>query len=78
MTPVRRTLLALLTIAVLVVAAGALYVRHWLVQPLALGAEPAIVEVLPGQTLTAVARDEDDRDRGAAARIDRRRRLDVP
>jgi UPF0755 protein len=57
MTPVRRTLLALLTIAVLVVAAGALYVRHWLAQPLALGAEPAIVEVQPGQTLTAVARE---------------------
>ena len=38
MTPVRRTLLALLTIAVLVVSTGALYVRHWLAQPLAHGA----------------------------------------
>jgi hypothetical protein len=57
MTPVRRTLLVLLTIAVLVVAAGALYVRHWLAQPLALGAEPVVVDVQPGQTLTAVARE---------------------
>ena len=36
MMSVRRTLLALLAIAVLVVAAGALYVRHWLAQPLTL------------------------------------------
>lgn len=57
MMSVRRTLLALLAIAVLVVAAGALYVRHWLAQPLAIGSEPAIVDVQPGQTLTAVARD---------------------
>jgi UPF0755 protein len=57
MKSVRRTLLALLAIAVLVIAAGALYVRHWLAQPLAIGDEPAIVEVQPGQTLTAVARE---------------------
>jgi len=57
MMSVRRTLLAALAIAALVVAAGALYVRHWLAQPLAIGSEPAIVEVQPGQTLTAVARE---------------------
>ena len=57
MKSVRRTLFALLAIAVLVVAGGALYVRHWLAQPLAIGPEPAIVEVQPGQSLTAVARD---------------------
>jgi UPF0755 protein len=56
MKSVRRTLLALLAIAVLVAAAGALYVRHWLAQPLAIGSEPAIVDVQPGQTLTAVSR----------------------
>jgi UPF0755 protein len=57
MKSVRRMLLALLTLAVLVAASGTLYVRHWLAQPLAIGAEPAIVEVRPGQTLTAVARE---------------------
>jgi UPF0755 protein len=49
-------LLALLAVAVLVAAAGALYVRHWLAQPLAIGPEPVIIEVQPGQTLTAVSR----------------------
>jgi len=57
MKSVRRTLLAALAIAALVVAGGTLFVRHWLAQPLAIGAEPAIVEVQPGQSLTAVARD---------------------
>ena len=57
MMSVRRTLLAALAIAVLVVAAGALYVRHWLAQPLTIGSEPAIVDVQPGQTLTAVSRE---------------------
>lgn len=49
-------LLALLAVAVLVAAAGALYVRHWLAQPLAIGSEPVIIEVQPGQSLTAVSR----------------------
>jgi UPF0755 protein len=57
MRRVRRTLLALLAIAVLVVAGGGLYVRHWLAQPLAIGADPVVVDVQPGQTLTAVARE---------------------
>jgi UPF0755 protein len=57
MRSTRRTLFALLAIAVLVVAGGTLYVRHWLAQPLAVGPEPAVVEVQPGQSLTAVARD---------------------
>ncbi|MDH4167146.1 MAG: endolytic transglycosylase MltG [Gammaproteobacteria bacterium] len=52
----RRTLLALLAIAVLAAAAGALYVRHWLAQPLAIGSGPVIIEVEPGQSLTAVSR----------------------
>ncbi|MEY2920782.1 MAG: hypothetical protein RL261_2087, partial [Pseudomonadota bacterium] len=51
MKSVRRTLLALLAIATLVVAGGTLYVRHWLAQPLAIGPEPVIVEVQPGQSL---------------------------
>jgi peptidoglycan lytic transglycosylase G len=57
MRRVRRTLLALLAIAGLVVASGALYVRHWLALPLAIGPEPVIVEVQRGQSLTTVARD---------------------
>src|SRR5512137_830055 len=57
MKSVRRTLLALLAIATLVVAGGTLCVRHWLAQPLAIGPAPVIVEVQPGQSLTAVARD---------------------
>ncbi|MGB7738685.1 MAG: endolytic transglycosylase MltG [Steroidobacteraceae bacterium] len=56
MKSVRRTLLALLAIAVLAAAAGTLYVRHWLARPLAIGSEPVIIEVQPGQTLTAVSR----------------------
>lgn len=56
MKSLRRTLLALLVLALLVVAGSAWYVRHWLAQPLAIGAEPVVVEVLPGQSLTAVAR----------------------
>jgi UPF0755 protein len=56
MKAVRRLLLALLAVAVLVAAAGALYVRHWLAQPLAIGSEPVIIEVQPGQSLTAVSR----------------------
>jgi UPF0755 protein len=57
MRSLRRTLFALLVLALLVVAGSTLYVRHWLAQPLAIGPEPAIVEVQPGQSLTAVARD---------------------
>ena len=57
MKSARRTLLAALAIVVLVVSGGALYVRHWLAQPLAIGPEPAVVEVQPGQSLTTVARD---------------------
>ncbi len=57
MMRVRRTLLVLLAIAAIVVTAGALYVRHWLAQPLAIESEAAIVDVQPGQTLTAVARE---------------------
>jgi UPF0755 protein len=61
MKSVWRTLLALLALALLAVAGGAAYVRHWLAQPLAIGAEPAIVEIQPGQSLTAVARDLESR-----------------
>ena len=57
MRSLRRTLFALLVLALLVVAGSVLYVRHWLALPLAIGAEPVVVEVLPGQSLTAVARD---------------------
>jgi len=52
-----RTLLAALAIAVIVLAGGALYARHWLSQPLPLGAAPIVIEVQPGQSLTAVTRD---------------------
>jgi UPF0755 protein len=57
MKRLRRTLLALLACAVVVVVASALYARHWLSQPLPIGAVPAIVEVQPGQSLTAVTRE---------------------
>jgi UPF0755 protein len=52
----RRTLLAVLVLAMLMFVAGAAYVRHWLATPLPVGAEPVRVEIRPGQTLTAVAR----------------------
>ncbi len=55
MTSLRRTLLALLVLALLVGGGGALYARHWLSQPLPIGTEPVVVEVQPGQSLTAVA-----------------------
>jgi UPF0755 protein len=57
MTSARRTLLILLAITALAVAGGVLYVRHWLAQPLSIGSEPVIVEVQPGQSLTAVSRE---------------------
>jgi UPF0755 protein len=57
MRPAWRTLVALLAIATLAAAGGTLYVRHWLAQPLAIGTEPVIVEVLPGQSLTSVSRE---------------------
>ena len=57
MRSLRRTLFALLVLALLVVAGSVLYVRHWLAQPLAIGAEPVVVEIQPGQSLTAVARE---------------------
>jgi UPF0755 protein len=52
-----RALLVLLACAVIAVTGGALYARHWLSQPLPIGPGPAIVEVQPGQSLTAVARE---------------------
>ena len=52
-----RTLLAALAIAVTLLAGGALYARHWLSQPLPLGAAPVVIEIQPGQSLTAVTRD---------------------
>lgn len=53
----KRTLLALLALLVIACAGSILYARHWLAQPLPIGSEPAIVEVQPGKSLTAVARD---------------------
>ncbi len=58
MRSLRRTLFALLVLALLGVAGSTWYVQRWLDQPLAIGGpEPAIVDVQPGQSLTAVARD---------------------
>jgi UPF0755 protein len=53
----KRALLALLAFAVIACAGSVLYARHWLTQPLPIGNEPVIVEVQPGQTLTAVSRE---------------------
>jgi UPF0755 protein len=53
----KRALLALLALAAIACAGSALYARHWLAQPLPLGDAPVIVEVRPGQSLTAVSRE---------------------
>jgi UPF0755 protein len=53
----RRVLLAVLALLVIACAGSVLYARHWLQQPLPIGSEPAIVEVQPGQSLTAVAQE---------------------
>jgi UPF0755 protein len=53
----RRALLAVLALLVIACAGSVLYARHWLQQPLPIGSEPAIVEVQPGQSLTAVAQE---------------------
>jgi UPF0755 protein len=59
--PVRRALLGLVLLALVVLAAGAFYVQHWLAQPLALGPEPLTVEVPRGQSLRAVGQELADR-----------------
>jgi UPF0755 protein len=51
----RRSLLAVLTVGLLVAGAGALYARNWLSTQLPLGEAGTTVDVLPGQSLTAVA-----------------------
>jgi UPF0755 protein len=51
----RRSLLGVLALAALVAGAGAFYARNWLSTPLPLGEAATTVEVLPGQSLTAVA-----------------------
>ena len=57
MTLLRRLVaLAVVVCAVALVAAG-VYVTHWLDTPLAVGDAPVTVDVAPGQSLTAVARD---------------------
>lgn len=53
----KRALLALVAIAVIAGAGSVFYARQWLNQPLPIGNEPAIVEVQPGQSLTAVSRE---------------------
>ena len=53
----RRVLALAVVLAVLAGVAGGVFVRHWLGTPLAIGSEPVTVEVAPGQTLTAVARE---------------------
>ena len=53
----RRSLLVVLTVAVLVAGAVVLYARNWLATPLPLGSAVTTVEVLPGQSLTAVTQD---------------------
>jgi UPF0755 protein len=53
----RRVLALAVVLAAFAGVAGAVFVRHWLGTPLAIGSEPVTVEVAPGQTLTAVARE---------------------
>ena len=53
----RRVLALAVVLAAFAGAAGVVFVRHWLGTPLAIGAEPVTVDVAPGQTLTAVARE---------------------
>jgi UPF0755 protein len=53
----RRSLLVVPALAILVAGAAALYARNWLSTPLPLGDAATTVEVLPGQSLTAVTRE---------------------
>lgn len=53
----RRSLLVVLAVVALVAGALTLYARNWLATPLPLGDTATTVEVLPGQSLTAVTRD---------------------
>lgn len=62
MTWLRRALLAALVLAGAVLAAGGLFVNHWLDAPLRIGMEPVTVEVQRGQSLSAVAQDLARRD----------------
>jgi UPF0755 protein len=53
----RRALVAVLIAGVIACASVALYVRHWLGQPLDIGPEPVTVEVARGQSLGSVGRE---------------------
>lgn len=57
MSLARRVVAVTVALAALALVAGFLFVRHWLATPLAIGAEPVTIDVAPGQTLTAVARE---------------------
>ncbi|HET7204156.1 MAG TPA: endolytic transglycosylase MltG [Steroidobacteraceae bacterium] len=58
---VRRVVALAVALAALALVAGFLFVRHWLDTPLTIGAEAVTVDVAPGQTLTAVARELETR-----------------
>lgn len=55
MTSLRRAAWVVAVVAAAALAGALLYLRSWLGAPLALGTEPVIVEVEPGQSLTAAA-----------------------
>lgn len=57
MKAVRRAVVLVVLAAALALVGTLLHVRTWLDAPLAIGAESVTVEVAPGQSLTAVARD---------------------
>jgi UPF0755 protein len=57
MRSLRRIALLAAVMAVVALAAGYLFFRDWLNSPLAIGPEPAVVDVAPGQSLTSVAND---------------------
>ena len=57
MRALRRLLGIAVVLAALAAVGAVLFLRQWLGTPLAIGTEPEIVEVRPGQSLTAVAQE---------------------
>jgi UPF0755 protein len=53
----RRLFAVAVVVVALALVGGYLFLRNWLDTPLAIGNEPVTVDVAPGQSLTAVARD---------------------
>jgi peptidoglycan lytic transglycosylase G len=53
----RRIMLFAVAAAAVVLVAAGIFVQRWLDQPLTVGAKPVMIDVAPGQTLTAVGRE---------------------